>query len=126
MGFRTNSFATVWSVERVSDTFTKGRISISRKNKDTGNYEQDFSGFVSFIGTACAQRALGLKERDRIKLTSIDVTTQFNKEKHVTYTNFNIYAFETADGGSGNSSNAKPASPSAEQGDGELSDGLPF
>lgn len=36
MGFRTDSYATVWSVEQVSDTKTKGRITISRKNRQTG------------------------------------------------------------------------------------------
>ena len=41
MVFRKDSFATIWSVEPTSDTLTKARISISRKNRqkidtDTG------------------------------------------------------------------------------------------
>ena len=97
MGFRTDSYATVWSVEPVSDTKTKGRITISRKNRQTGEYEQDFSGFVDFIGTAAAKKAASLKERDRIKLKDIDVSTNFVQEKGVTYTNFKIFSFETQD-----------------------------
>lgn len=93
-GFRSNSYATVWSVERISDAMTKGRISISRKNRTTGQYEQDFGGFVSFAGTACASKALRLKERDRIKLGDVDVTNRYDKESGKSYTNFLIYSFE--------------------------------
>ena len=51
MGFRSGSFAKVWEVSPVNDTSTKLRISVSRKNKQTGEYEQDFSGFVMCVGT---------------------------------------------------------------------------
>ena len=90
MGFRKESYATVWSVETVSDTLTKARISISRKNKQTGEYETDFSGFVSFVGTAAAKKASLLKEKDRIRLGDVDVTNKYDKEKNVTYTNFKV------------------------------------
>ena len=90
MGFRTGSYATIWSVESASDTRTKARISISRKNKQTGEYDTDFSGFVDFIGTAAARKALTLKEKDRIRLGDVDVTNNYNKEKNITYTNFKI------------------------------------
>ena len=51
MGFRTGAYAKVWEVTPMSDTSTKVRMSISRKNKQSGEYEQDFSGFVLAIGT---------------------------------------------------------------------------
>lgn len=94
MGFRNGSYATVWSVESKSPTVTRARISISRKNKNTGEYEQDFSDFVSFIGTATATNALKLKEKDRIRIGESDVRTYYDKEKNRTYYNFNIYGFE--------------------------------
>lgn len=97
MGFRTGSYATIWSVESVSNTITRGRISISRKNKQSGEYETDFSGYVSFIGTSAANKAAGLKERDRVRLGDVDVTTQYDKEKNTTYTNFKIFSFDMAD-----------------------------
>lgn len=107
MGFRTGSYATIWSVESASDTRTKARISISRKNKQTGEYDTDFSGFVDFIGTAAARKALTLKEKDRIRLGDVDVTNNYNKEKNITYTNFKIFSFATQaeinSGGGGNS-----------------------
>ena len=104
MGFTNNRWCTVWSVEPHSNTSTKGRISISKKNRDTGEYEEDFSGFVMFAGSSAAQKALKLRERDRIKLNEVDVKTRFVKETGVKYTNFFVYDFDTeaeADGQSG-------------------------
>ena len=80
MGFRPGSFATIWSVEPGTGNFSKVRMSISRKNKDTGVYEDEFSGFVMFIGEAHA-KAGRLKERDRIKLGDVDVTRRYDKER---------------------------------------------
>ena len=97
MGFKNNAYATVWSVEPMSDVLTKARISISRKNKQTGNYEDDFSAFVAFIGTTAAKNAAALKERDRIKLGEVECRTYYDKEKKITYHNFNVYSFEKAD-----------------------------
>lgn len=96
MGFKNNAYATVWSVEPMSDVLTKARISISRKNKQTGTYEDDFSGFVAFIGTTAAKNAASLKERDRIKLGDVECRTHYDKEKKITYYNFNIYSYEMA------------------------------
>jgi len=94
MGFRKDAWATCWSVEPKSDTLTVVRISISRKNKQSDDYIQDFSGFVSFVGTASAKKAANLKEKDRIKLGDVEVTTKYNEENGVTYTNFKCYNFE--------------------------------
>ena len=58
MGFRTGAYAKVWEISPMSDTSTKLRISISRKNKQTGEYEQDFSGFVLCIGSAAANSGI--------------------------------------------------------------------
>lgn len=127
MGFRKESFATIWSVESVSDTLTKARISISRKNKQTGDYDTDFSGFVSFIGTAAAKKAACLKEKDRIRLGDVDVTTKYDKEKDVTYTNFKIFSFETQAEIDGNSHQADAPTPQIPVDEGEIDDSrLPF
>ena len=104
MGFRQGAFATVWQVESKNPSWTKVRLNISRKNKETEKYEQDFSGWVDFFGTATAAKAARLKERDRIKLLSVDVTNNYNKENKVTYWNPKVFEFEMADdSGSGNS-----------------------
>lgn len=96
MGFRTGSFASVWSVRPGRGNFTDVRLSVSRKNKDTGAYEQDFSGFCTFIGHAHA-KATQLKERDRIKLLDVDVSTVYDKEKAKEYINYKVFDFEMAD-----------------------------
>lgn len=94
MGFRTGSYATIWTVESASDTRTKARISISRKNKQTGEYDTDFSGFVDFIGTAAARKALSLKEKDRIKLGDVDVTNNYSKETDQPFSNISFRGSE--------------------------------
>ena len=88
MGFRTGAYAKVWEVTPMSDTSTKVRMSVSRKNKQTGEYEQDFSGFVLCIGTAAARKAMQLHEGSRIKIGDCDVTTKYDSQKKITYTNF--------------------------------------
>ncbi len=123
MGFRTGAYCTVWDVTPKSDVNTVVRISISRKNKQSNEYEQDFSGFVSFIGTAAAKKAACLKKGDRIKLGDVDVTTFYDKEKDVTYTNFKAFGFEDA-----NTASSTPITePQPTVDDGEVSDDqLPF
>lgn len=123
MGFRTGSYAKVWAIEPKSEVNTTVRLSVSRKNKRTGEYEQDFSGFVSFIGTATAKKAACLKEGDRIKLGDVDVTTKYNGEKKITYTNYKCFSFETE----GNAPTSPPASPKTEESEGEIDESnLPF
>ena len=122
MGFRNGAFAKIWEVTPMSDSSTKLRMSISRKNKQTGEYEQDFSGFVLAIGATAAKAAATLKEGDRIKLGDVDVSTKYDKEKKVTYTNFKIFSFEVE----GNTRSAAVDSAPAVD-DGEINDDrLPF
>ncbi len=123
MGFRSNAYATIWDINPASDLRTKGRISISKKNKTTGEYETDFSGFVNFLGSATAKKATTLKEKDRIKIGDCDVNSHYDKEKNITYYNFNIFSFEDANGGGNN-----PAEITQSHVDsGEIDDsGLPF
>ena len=93
MGFRKDNWATVWSVENGFGDTMKVRLSTSRKNKKTEEFEQDFSGFCTFIGTAKV-KAEKLKPKDRIKLGDVDVSTYYNKEKGVEYTTFKVFDFE--------------------------------
>ena len=94
MGFRKGAYAKVWGVEPVNDTSTKLRISVSRKNKQTGQYEQDFSGYALCIGTATAAKAARLSAGDQIQIGDCDVSTWYNKETKKGYTNFKIFSME--------------------------------
>ena len=98
MGFQTGCYAKVWQVKpSEKGNSTNVQLSISRKNKSTDTYETDFSGFVSFYGTA-HQKAELLKEKDRIKITSCDVANSYNKDKNTTYWYCKVFDFEKVGG----------------------------
>lgn len=104
MGFKSGTYAKVWSVEPSENgKSTKMRISISKKIPNTDTYETDFSGYVSCIGDANTAARNGLKSGDRIKLEEVDVGNSYNKETKATTYYFRIYKYSSADGG--NSSN---------------------
>ena len=125
-GFRQNSYATIWSVEPGKGNFTNVRLSISRKNKETGQYEDEFSGFCMFIGEARA-KAEHLKERDRIRLGDIDVTRRYDKEKQKEYYTFKVFSFEMADAPNGGGSAQAPVTTNPiDFNPVEIADDLPF
>lgn len=104
MGFRTGAFASVWSVEEGRGNTLKVRLSVSRKNKQTDEYEQEFSGFCTFIGNAKV-KAEKLKAKDRIKLGDVDVTTWFNRDKGIEYVTYKVFDFEYQNGSGGTGGN---------------------
>lgn len=118
MGFRVGSWAKIWEVTP-GDRSTKVRLSISKKNKKTDKYEEDFAGYVTLAGTA-HRDAANLKAGDRIKIGECDVTNRYDKEKKVTYTNFSVYTYEIGDG-----ANAKSAAAVSSEDDSDDGD-LPF
>lgn len=121
MGFGNGSWAKIWSVER-GDKSTKVRLSTSRKNKDTDEYEQDFSGFVTLAGTAHKQAA-NLKEGDRIQIGNCTVTSRYDKEKNKEYINFTMFSYEAGDD---KSAPAKSESKAVVATDNSSEDELPF
>lgn len=96
MGFRTNTHARIWSVEPGRGKFTKVNLSVSRKNKETGQYETDFSDYCMFIGEAHAKAAL-LKRGDRIKLGDVDVSNRYDKATEKKYVDYKVFSFDLAD-----------------------------
>lgn len=117
MGFRTGAYAKVWEVTPMNETSTKIRISTSRKNKKTGEFEQDFSGYVLCLGSAAATNAMKLEEGSRIKLGDCDVTTRYDKERRITYTNYRLFSFEDADGGKTSTHDSTDPQPSVDSGE---------
>lgn len=93
MGFKTGAYAKVWEVSPLGANSTKIRVSISKKNKMSGEYEDDFSGYIVCYGDA-AIAASKLVKGARIKLGDCDVSTKYDKAKGVTYTNFKLYTFD--------------------------------
>lgn len=97
MGFKKDVYASVWGVEEGKNGSMRVRITTSHKNSKTGEYEQDFSGFCTFYGAA-AEKAVNLKEKDRIKLGDVDVTTWYDKIKQKEYINYRVFDFEPLQG----------------------------
>lgn len=124
MGFRAGAYATVWETKSLFDTNTKCRISISRKKKDGTGYDDDFSGYVSFVGTAAAKKAACLKKGARIKLGDVDISTKYDKEKQTTYYNFKCFSFEEVNNSSSTNTENNEAQSTVD--DGEVDDRLPF
>lgn len=127
MGFHNDGYATVWSVSKKSDTMTTVRLTTSRKNKNTDQYEQDFSGFVAFVGFDNAAKAMSLTERDRIKLGRVDVSNKYDKEKQREYINYTCFGFDLVSSSHAAENNVEEQKEiEADNGD-VLSDGdLPF
>lgn len=96
MGFRTDAFATVWEVQPQNDRWAKARITISRKDPETQEYETEFSSWVDVFGTAATDKMTRLKAGTRIQLKSIDLTTFYDAEKKIFYWNPKIFDFELA------------------------------
>lgn len=106
--FANNAYAKVWEVKPSDNGKSKQvRLSTSRKKED-GSYEQDFSGFVRFVGKA---NELDVKADDRIQLLSVGVTNNYVKEKNVTYTNFTCFDAKIAENNGTGGSTSTPSSP---------------
>lgn len=91
MGLREGVYATVWSASQKGKAYSC-QVSVSQKDKESGEYKTLYSGFVNFAGNAADKvAALGLPERmdrnnnsafKRVRITSgPDVTTWYNKER---------------------------------------------
>lgn len=103
MGFRVNAYATVWNVVN-KGKFSEVEMSVSKKNTETGKYDNEFaSKFVRFIGQA-HQKAAALSKGDRIMITECDVTNKYVAEQKKEYVNFSVFNFEPQ-----SRNNSKPA-----------------
>lgn len=93
MGFRNGAYAKIWNSED-KGKYSVVELSTSKKNKETDEYETDFSSkFVRFIGAAHeALKKLG--DRTRVKLGSVEVTNSYNKDTKKGYTNFLVYSID--------------------------------
>lgn len=111
MGFRQGAYAKIWSVEDKGN-YSICSLSISKKNKETGEYEVSFqSKFVRLVGSAHTDISkMNIPNNGlSIKINSCDVTNSYNAEKKKVYTNCVIFEFDVSENNfnSSNSSNAK-------------------
>ena len=140
MGFQIGAFAKVWEIRTDSDKKTSLKVSISQKKRDSEEYEQKFSGWISCVGTAAAQKAAKVGTGSRIRLGNIDVENKYDKEKNTTYVNYIVYSFFTDNEemfsakkgdllknlADPNSTSKKPAQKAPDSGEVEPTDNFPF
>lgn len=113
MGFRQGAYAKVWRVEDKGN-YSVAQVSISKKNKDTNQYETEFQhNFVRLVGTAhdLGRNIEEVQGGTSIKITSCDVTNRYDKDKQKEFTNFVIFGFEFPDNNNGNASGKKKTTP---------------
>lgn len=122
MSFRSGAYLKIWEITP-GERSTRIRCSSSRKNKQTNEYEQDFTGFVNLIGGA-HQAASNLKAGDNIRIGDCEVTSRYDKEKKKEYINFAVFSLYDNDSNKSETPVEKPASTPAAQDDSE--DSLPF
>jgi hypothetical protein len=107
MGFRTGAYAKVWSVTD-NGNYSTANVSISRKDKDSGEYKVEFQdGYVRLVGNAHTYAkehgwADGISEKgETIQISSCDVTNYYDTNKQKLFTNFVIFGFDIPDGNNG-------------------------
>lgn len=110
-------YARVWKVTK-KEKYSEVRLSTSKKDKNSGEYKQDFNhNFVRFVGKAHRDISeLNIPEKGvNIQILDGETTNEYNKEKDVTYTNYMVYDFTTAESGGNNNGNAQKKAPAAQK-----------
>ena len=74
MGFGVNCYAKIKEVVEKHDNYSVCKITVTKKNKLTNEYELQFSAHCRFVGNA--HKSVPMKDQ-RIKITSCDVTNCF-------------------------------------------------
>ena len=94
--FTNNSFAKVWRITPKKDGAKSLHVQISTsfKNKQTGQYEVDFNGFVLLIGEAFKKAEKDLQAGDRIKILNCGCKQIWDKAKSQNNTTFLIFDLE--------------------------------
>ena len=96
MGFSSGSYAKIKEVVEKQTNYTVCKVTITRKNKLTNEYELQFSAHCRFVGNA--HKSVPMADQ-RIKITSCDVTNcykdkdgnlQFNKNPQYVVFNYEL------------------------------------
>jgi hypothetical protein len=99
MGFRNGSYIKIWEIEDKGN-YSIANISISRKNKDTGEYDTEFQEkFVKIVSSAhkMLQGISIPKNGLSVQIKACDVTNKYDAEKKQKYYNFVIFEIESND-----------------------------
>ena len=84
MGFGVNSYAKIKEVVEKHDNYSVCKITVTKKNKLTNEYELQFSAHCRFVGNA--HKSVPMADQ-RIKITSCDVTNCYkDKDGNLQFT----------------------------------------
>ena len=84
MGFAVNSYAKIKEVVEKKPNYTVCKVTVTKKNRLTNEYELQFSAHCRFVGNA--HKSVPLKDQ-RIKITSCDVTNCYkDKDGNLQFT----------------------------------------
>lgn len=92
--FSNGAYAKIWKIVNKSAKYVDLNISTSSKDKLTGKYSSDFSGYARFIGKAFS---INYEEGMSVKLISVGVTQKYDKVTQKKYTNFLVFDAEIAE-----------------------------
>jgi hypothetical protein len=84
MGFSANNYAKIKEVVEKQPNYTVCKVTITKKNKLTNEYELQFSAHCRFVGNA--HKSVPMADQ-RIKITSCDVTNCYkDKDGNLQFT----------------------------------------
>ncbi len=98
MGFSVGNYAKIKEIKETKDTYTVAKISFSKKNKATNEYETNFIGVARFVGDAHKQRPM---VDQKIKITACDVTNCYVKDGKIEFPErpqYVVFGYELQDG----------------------------
>ena len=121
-----DSYVTVWEVKQnPSGKSYQIRASASKKDKDSGEYVNDWGGFLLFVGKAAqAVAAHPLNPKDRIKIIDGEYTRRYDKEAAKEYNDVKVFEYEPLAAGAPSSAPVRQKTVNEESGGG--TDDLPF
>lgn len=103
MGFSVGNYAKIKEVKEVKENYTVVKLSFSKKNKATNEYETNFIGVARFVGNAHLQKPM---VDQKIKITSCDVTNCYTKDGQMVFPErpqYVVFGYELQEG-NGNAS----------------------
>lgn len=94
MSLRSGAYATIWEVRNNNGTVSVN-LSTSRKDKTTGHYVTDWSGWMTVYADQDAM--LQLPRKTRIIIGDFAVSNRYDKETHQTNTHYSLFGYRLAD-----------------------------
>lgn len=94
MSLRVGAYATIWEARNNNGTVSVN-LSTSRKDKSTGNYVTDWSGWMRVYADQDAM--LQLPRKTRIVIDEFSVSNRYDKEAHQTNTYYSLFKYHLLD-----------------------------